>query len=341
MIAQLLFFPQDGALKSSIFYMIARAVIWGVRLIPRSVSIFLIRTSAIVAYFIDFRHSHIARVNLKIAFPELSKKERSAIACRSFQNTAMNLLEVSRIPRLNRENISALVQYDPVSGLDNYRAALSKGKGILYLTGHFSAWELLPVTHALYGYPLSFVTRPLDNVHLDRYFKHLRESNGNKVIHKKNAVRPILKCLKEKGAVGILMDQNTSLLEGIFADLFDVPAATTTGMVLLALRTDAPILPGYLVPIRNGRYSIKFLPHVEVVRTGDRISDIEINTRKLNKILEDIIRDHPDSWLWGHKRWKYQPPGNPQDLYSLSEEALDRFLQTQQHRRSKVDGQNN
>ncbi len=313
-------------MKSYLSYILLRSIIVFIRALPRTIASFITRSLAVCAYYIDFKHRHVARVNLKIAFPNLSEKRRSAIARKSFQNTAMNLIEISRFPQLNRDNISKLVYYDPVYGIKNYEAAESLGKGILYMTGHFSAWELLPAAHSLYGYPLSFVTRPIDNAFIEDYLERLRESVGNSVIHKKNAIRPILKCLKEKGAAGILMDHNSSLLEGIFSDLFGVPAATTTGIVLLALRTGAPILPGYLSLMDNGRYAIKFRPHIEVMRTGDRDLDIKINTRKLNEIIEDIVREQPESWLWGHKRWKYQPAGNPADLYALSDEELDGFL---------------
>ena len=298
------------------------------RILPRCIGIFLIKVIALSAYWLDFRHRHIAAVNLKIAFPDLPESRRAEIARKSYQNTALNLIEISRIPILNRKNIASLVQYDPDSGIDNFRRAQSKGKGILYLTGHFSAWELLPAAHALFGYPLSFITRPLDNKKLDRYLQQLRESMGNRVINKKNALRSVLKSLKEKGSVGILVDQNTSLQEGIFADFFGIPAATTTGLALLALHTGAPVLPGYLTPLESGRYTIKFLSPIEVTRTGDRSRDIAANTLEFNKVLEKIIREQPESWLWGHKRWKYQPLGNPQDLYSLSDSALAQFIKS-------------
>lgn len=320
-------------MESYTVYILVRTVIQFLRILPRSVSVFLIRVMALAAYRLDSRHRHIAAVNLRIAFPDLPKSRQTEIARKSFQNTALNLLEISRISRLNRENISSLVQYDPDSGLENFRAAQAAGKGILYLTGHFSAWELLPAAHALYGHPLSFITRPLDNGLLDRYLQQLRESVGNSVINKKNALRSVLKTIKENGSVGILMDQNTSLQEGIFAEFFGLPAATATAVTLLALRTDAPILPGYLTPMRNGCYRIKFLKPIEVTRTGDRYRDVEINTRKLNAVLEKIVREQPESWLWGHKRWKYQPPENPQDLYGLSEGDLDRFLQSKNRTR--------
>jgi KDO2-lipid IV(A) lauroyltransferase len=123
------------------------------------------------------------------------------------------------------------------------------------------------------------------------------------------------------------MDQNTHPHEGIFVDLFGLPAATTTGVALFALRTDATVLPGYLTPMRQGRYRIKFLPPLDLVRTGDRARDVLENTRLFNLVLERIIREQPESWLWGHKRWNCQPPGNPQDLYRMSWPDLEAFLE--------------
>jgi len=310
-------------------YLLARLVIAVFRALPRPAGVLILRLLAAAFYFLSSRHRHIADVNLQIAFPEMPPAARKRIALRSFQNTAMNLLEVSKCADLTPENISGLVDYDRVNGLNNYRLALEKGKGILYLTGHFSSWELLPTAHALHGYPLSFITRPLDNDRLDRYLHAIRESKGNRVFSKKNSARHILRSLKSAGAAGILMDQNTSLQEGLFVDFFGIPAATSTGMALLALRTGAPVLPGYLSPMQNGRYTIKFLPPVDIVRTGDRDQDLKANTKRFNEILEQIIREQPESWLWGHKRWKYQPEGNPQDLYSLSPEELSSFLKEQ------------
>jgi KDO2-lipid IV(A) lauroyltransferase len=316
-------------LNSYIIYILARVVMLFFRILPRSLGIWIIKITATCAYWLDGKHRHIARINLKIAFPGISEAGRNRIARTSFQNAAMNLLEVSRLPSLTRTNISSLVEYDAKQGLDNYRAAQAKGKGILYLTGHFSSWELLPTAHALHGYPLSFITRPLDNLPLEHHLLRIRESKGNQVIGKKNSARQILRTLKSGGSVGILMDQNTSLQEGMFVDFFGLPAATSTSIALLALRTDAPILPGYLTPLRKGRYKIKFLPPIEVIRTGDRTRDLEVNTRKINEVLERIIREQPESWLWGHKRWKYQPQGIPPDLYQLDSLELNKFLKKQ------------
>lgn len=313
---------------SYLVYAAVRIIAFLLRFLPRFLGKAIIQILATAAYYLDSRHRHIARANLTIAFPQLPQRERDRIARRSFQNTGLNLLEISRLPGLTPANIDSLVTYDSEFGLNNYKAAAAAGKGILYLTGHFGAWELLPSAHALHGYPLSFVTRPLDNVFLDRYMLELRQSKGNHPIAKKNSARHILKQLKSGGAAGILIDQNSSLQEGMFVDFFGLPAATTTGLASLALRTGSPVLPGYLTPMHRGRYTIKFLPPVEIIRTGDMQKDLAINTRRFNEVLEQIIREQPESWLWGHKRWKYQPTGNPQNLYSLSEQELLEFLKT-------------
>lgn len=312
-------------MESYLVYLISRFAISSVRLLPRSVAIRALDAFASLTYRLDAFHRHITHVNLTIAFPELSAREHDEIARKSFQNTARNLLEVSQMPRLTRENIRELVRYDPQFGLNNFERARARQGGVLYLTGHFSAWELLPTAHALYGYPLSFITRPLDNAPLEAYLRRIRELAGNQVIYKRDSVRHILEKLKTGGAVGILMDQNTSLQEGIFVDLFGLPAATSTSIALLALRTEASVLPGYLSPRSGGRYTIKFLPPVDLIHTGDTNRDVALNTQQFNRILEGIIREQPETWLWGHRRWSHQPEATP-DLYRLSLDELRALL---------------
>lgn len=314
-------------------YVLARLVIACFRVLPRGWGAALIRLAASIFYALDGRHRHIADVNLRIAFPDLPQSRRRRIARKSFQNAALNLLEISRSDSLTAANISSLVSYDEHFGLQHYHAAAAKGKGILYLTGHFSSWELLPIAHALHGFPLSFTTRPLDNARLEQYLLRIRESKGNRVVPKKDSARSILRALKSRQTFGILMDQNTSLQEGVFVDFFGIPAATSTAAALFALRTDAPVLTGYLTPMCRGRYTFRFLPPIDVVRTGDLEHDLKINTQRFNHVLERIVREQPESWLWGHKRWKNQPPGNPRDLYRLAPEALDAFVRQARNRR--------
>jgi KDO2-lipid IV(A) lauroyltransferase len=110
----------------------------------------------------------------------------------------------------------------------------------------------------------------------------------------------------------MLVDQNASIESGVFVDFFGVKACASTGLVRLALRTGAPVLPGFAIwEEAEQRYVLRFWPPLEMVRCGDQEADVAVNTRRVHAFLEQIIRQWPDQWLWIHRRWKTRPPGEP------------------------------
>jgi Kdo2-lipid IVA lauroyltransferase/acyltransferase len=237
----------------------------------------------------------------------MSVSERRKVVFGVFENLGRLLAEFSHFPRLNASNIAKVVVYD---GFENYAAAIGNGKGVLYLTAHFGAWELCSFSHASYGHPLKFVVRPMDNPLIDTLVNHYRTLSGNQTIEKKNSLKEILLTLKKNGAVGILVDQNTTRDAGIFANFFNVPACTTPSIVSIALRTGATIILAALIWDRLLRkHRLLFGPPVELIKTGDVQKDIQLNTEKCNQILEELICKYPDQWLWVHRRWKTRPEG--------------------------------
>lgn len=252
-------------------------------------------------------------VNLRLAFPDWTDAQRRQILHRMVRYLGWMAAEFAHFPDLSRENIERLVVLD---GFENFDAAHRRGKGVIFLTGHMSAWELAPFAQALYGHPLSFLARAVDNQRVDALVNHYRCLSGNRPIEKNNAARAMLRVLHDGGTVGILADQNTSLDEGIFVDFFGIPAATTTGLARIARRTDAAVVPGFL--FWDGamrKYRLRFEAAVQLQHTEDEDTDIRVNTARFNKVIEDYIRAHPDQWLWVHKRWKNRPTGEP-SLYA-------------------------
>src|SRR3974377_967727 len=130
--------------------------------------------------------------------------------------------EFARLPQYTKENIGQFVILD---GHENFLAGRSRGKGVIYLAGHIGAWELSSYAHALYGFPLHYMARPLDNGPLDNLVNQYRGRSGNRPVYKNEAARMMLKVLKEGGTLGILADQNTMPGEGIFVDFFGQQAA--------------------------------------------------------------------------------------------------------------------
>jgi Kdo2-lipid IVA lauroyltransferase/acyltransferase len=247
-----------------------------------------------------------AELNLRLAFPEWAETQRRAVMKQMARNLGWMATEFARLPRYTKENIEDVVVLD---GHENFLAGQSRGKGVLYLTGHIGAWELSSYAHALYGFPLHYMARPLDNKPLDALVNRYRGLSGNKPIYKNEAARTMLRVLKDAGTVGILADQNT-IDEGVFVDFFGIPACTTTGIARVALHTDAAVVPGYAFWDENLRkYRLRFEPPVELIRTGDTESDILQNTQRFAKVLEEIIRKYPGQWVWIHARWKNRPRG--------------------------------
>jgi len=282
--------------------------------LPRSVA----RSSAVFVVAVLLRlRPHLRRTadfNLRLAFPDWSAAQRDEAIRKMVRNLGWMAAEFARFPKLTRENIEQLVILD---GHENFLEGQRGGKGVLYLTGHIGAWELSSLAHALYGYPLHYMARPLDNARLDALVNRYRCASGNRPIFKNESARVMLKILKEAGTVGILADQNTMPSEGVFVDFFGKLACTTSGLARVALHTDAAVVPGYAVwddTIR--KYRLRFEPPVELLRTGDAERDVFENTQRFAKVIEGIIRKYPEQWVWVHKRWKTRPPGEP-PLYNF------------------------
>lgn len=302
-------------MKRLLTYGAAAATLKLFSVLPLSLAYGLAHCAAAVYYFLDKKHRRIGLINLGIAFPENSAQWRSSVLKRSYLNLSNLLVELSKFPRLTPQNISQHVSYSEGS-LERYLKAKEKHLGLLYLTAHICAWELLPFAHALYGYPLSFVVRPLDHPDLNEILDRYRKMCGNRVIPKRNAIRPVLKALQAEEDVGILIDQNVSPEDGVFAPLFGKDACTTNGLALISLRTGAAVLPAFLLPAKKqGHYVIHFGEEVPLCQDGSTEENIQASTARFNQVLEEIIRRYPDCWLWVHKRWKTRPPGEPRIPY--------------------------
>lgn len=255
-----------------------------------------------------------AEFNLRTAFPEKSEGERHRVLRSAYRQWGWLLAEFARFPRHNMVSIEEVIVYD---GLENYLEAAQRGRGVLYLTAHVGAWELSSFSHSLHGYPLSYVNRPLDNPHIDALVNRYRCLGGNRSIDRRNAARAIFEVLRQGGTVGILMDQNTLRDDSsVFVDFFGVPASTTVGLARIALRTDAAVVPGFVLwDEERGRYRLRFDPAVPLARSGETERDVVENTVRFTKVIEDCVRRYPEQWFWIHRRWKTRPPGEP-PLYS-------------------------
>jgi KDO2-lipid IV(A) lauroyltransferase len=277
--------------------------------LPRPLARFVGARIAAFLLWLQPKLRRTAAENLKLAFPEWTRKQRRAVIKGMVRQLGWMGAEFARFPKYSETTIERAVLLD---AFENFAAAQSQGNGVLFLTGHMSAWELAPFAQALFGYPLHFLVRAIDNPRVDALVTRYRCLSGNLPIEKNQSARAVLKVLSAGGTVGILADHNTLLAEGVFVDFFGIPACTTAGLARFALHTKAAVVPGFLhwdAAVR--KYRLCFEPAVEITRSGDDAVDIRENTQRFMRVVENYVRQYPDQWLWLHKRWKTRPPGEP------------------------------
>jgi len=253
-------------------------------------------------YYVSQRYRFIAFYNLTRAFPDKSVDEIKKIAKGVYRNLGIVTAEMFDLPFLTAEKLARFIT---IEGAENIQQARKKEKGVLFFGAHFSNWELMAycAPHYFLG-PLTAVYRPLDHPLLDRIIRYLRSESGNILVPKRRAMVQMFRSLSQKGAVALFIDQNMSLKEGIFVEFFGRPACTTDSLAVMALNSEAPVLPCFIVRKSDGSYRLIVNEEVEISRTDDMDIDVKVNTQRFTKIIEGMIRQYPDQWLWIHQRWK-------------------------------------
>ncbi len=253
-------------------------------------------------FALDGRHRKVTMGNLSAAYGDgLSPEATRRMARRVFCHICRIVFEIGWSMHLGERRF---VKHFRIYGADHIRAARKKDRGVLILTAHIGNWELLIAAAAMMGIPVSAVYRPLDLAALDLFFSDTRSRSGARLYPKKEAMRGILRGLRNNEAVGILLDQHAGSSVGVPADFFGRPASTNMGLALMARRTGAPVIPAFLVREKDGLYSVLFEPEVPFINTGDSRRDILENTQLYNRALESVIRKYPEQWFWVHRRWK-------------------------------------
>ncbi len=240
--------------------------------------------------------------NLKLAFPENDKKSNKKLAFSIYSSFAITLIEIMCLPFLDKKKLIESVDcVNPELIVQKYK----EGKGVILLSSHFGNWEFIAISVAIQiQIPFSVVVKPLRNPLVYERMNKGRTKFGNEVVPLGISIRKTYQTLKEKKVVAMVADQRGPR-EGVKVDFFGRKVSIYTGPAALALKTGAPIICG--IPIRTENYKYKLLlVEIPVDNLPENEEDkiLEISQR-YTSYLEEVIREHPEQWLWMHKRWKY------------------------------------
>jgi Kdo2-lipid IVA lauroyltransferase/acyltransferase len=287
-------------MRHRVEYWLVRALVALVRLMPFAMVDFCGTCLGQAFFWFDRPHRRIAEQNVLEAFPSRSAGERRQIVQRAFVHFGQLLFALLKFSTLTPDEILARVEF---SGDEHVRLAQERGKGILFVTGHFGFWEIQALAHALKLRPMTVLARTLDNPRLNDLLERIRTRTGNGVVYRRRTIRRVMRLLAEGQGVGILIDQHTLGNDAIQVEFFGRPAATTPVVAALALRTGASVIPLFALPIGAGRYRLMY-EHPVVPPPEDSEHRVREFTQRCTDVLEMYVRRNPELWLWMHRRWR-------------------------------------
>ena len=273
-------------------------------ILPRFAVYYLALFFGYIAFYLNVRERKKAICNLQFAFGGTKNQtEIKNIAKGVFKNLAVTACDFALFPKLTLEKIRKITTFQSVEILDDLVNA--QGKGLIVLSAHIGNWELLAAALVALGFDGSVLATEIYYPKYDKLINSLRLSRGVKTFYRDKSPRELLRKLKAKGIVGVVPDLDIDGLDGIFVDFFDKPSFTPTGPAKLAVKTQVPIVPAFM--IREGkRYRLVVEKVIDTAKMSDEPDEDAIKriTSEWCKVVESYIKAYPDQWGWMHNRWK-------------------------------------
>lgn len=243
--------------------------------------------------------------NLDIAFPEWSDEKKHQVGRESVYNMGRGFFEFFTVPHLNKKWLDQSVVFE---GEENLKNALAKGKGILGLSLHLGNGDLASSAIVMKGQPVTIITKVFKNPFFNDLWFSFRGAQGVRYIdaHGDKTSFDILKALKRQEAVIFVLDQFMGKPYGIATKFFGRKTGTAYGLSLFAMRTKAPVVPIYTYEGEDRKMHVVFEPEVPVqdLVSEDKDASTLAMTQRFNDKIEEIVRKHPEQWMWVHRRWK-------------------------------------
>ena len=268
------------------------------------------------AFLLDLLLYHVLRIcrkivsiNLKIAFPELSAKERGEIERANYRWFARFCMDVLHMDAW--QGLTAKVTH--FNNLEILDDALTENKGVLLVSGHFGNWEMIPSALAELGYPVCMYVGRQTNPLTNELQNNARANFGVETIDKgKRATLQMGRALAANKIIAMLIDQNDNKSD-LFVNFFAKLASSSKGTAAFHLLRKSPVIL-VTCPYVGDKFEITF-QRISFELTGEQEKDTQHISQNINTELEKVIRQYPEQYFWMHRRWRARPPEDSKKIY--------------------------
>jgi lauroyl/myristoyl acyltransferase/mitochondrial fission protein ELM1 len=309
-------------LSESILCFLIKGIAIFIRMLPLSWALSLGKALGILVYYFDTKHRALAYANLKEAFSTIkSPDEIKRITKTVFTNYGQNLIELLRLPLINKDNFN---KYITIEGREYVDRALAQGKGCIITAMHFGSWEMANLSCASLGYPYKFFVKEQSrNLKLDALLNSYRRFGGSEVLLKSTGTRDFLRALHNNELIGMVIDQGGR--DGTLVPLFGRKASMSVGAIRIGLKQDIPVIFGVIYREGGAKHRMILKPF-HLIKTNDVEKDIVTNLSLMAKAMEDNIRKRPEEYMWFYKIWKYSKEAH---ITVLSDEKTGHLRQSE------------
>ena len=292
-------------------YYLLYSILYLFSLLPLRVLYFLSDCFYALVYYIIGYRKKVVMQNLQIAFPEKSEKERIRIAKDFYHKFIDSMIETIKL-------LSASDSFFEKRFTGNWEVVdqfYDSAKSVQLHLGHNFNWEWgMVVLQKKIRYQALGVYMPISNKSLDKLFQKLRSRSGGKLLSARDMARDFLPYRSTRYCLGLIADQSPARMQNAqWFDFFNRKTAFTMGPARNAVRNGTIVIFAFITRPERGYYNVTFSVADEAPQAG---SEDEL-TGQFVRYLENVIRNSPSMWLWSHRRWKRQWPGDVKEENQL------------------------
>ena len=275
-------------------------------LLPKSLRKGFFSSLASLGYVASARYKKVAYSNLDFLFQDkLTQSEKKEIVKYSFKNLAFNFLHLLEIRHMSKEELRKKVK---VLNIEAVNKVHKEGRAVIYVTTHYSSWELGGASIGAFVEPLAAVYKKMKNDTYQEWLLESRSHFGNINLEKTNVVKPLIRLIKKGYASGLLIDTNINEKDGVIVNFMGREIRQTSTPAYLARKFNSAIIPVTIRTDDEENYTLMLFDEIPVEKTEDAQADIQKATQLQADWLGKLINDEPKFWFWLHRRFKNDYP---------------------------------